>query len=119
MLTDARQAISDAVTESGLACSPYAPGTLVTPAAFVDVVTVAYDEGVGWFCAPGQSEIQLVTVDQRNDSAAALAGLEDRVRSIVGAVQDLGVTVLSVASGSVEIGGQTLPAVTYTLRAHI
>lgn len=120
MLTAARQALADAVTGTGLTCSAYPPDSIVTPSAFIDVATVAYQDAAGWFCSPGDATFQVVTIDQRNDISSAVKYLEERVPGVVTAIHDIGgATVTAIASGSVEVGGQTLPAVTYSITAQV
>ena len=118
-ITGARQALAHAVSGAGIDCTAYPPDALTPPAAYVDSVAVDYSSGAGWsFCAQGLASASVVAVAQRNDRAGSTAGLEDRVPAILQALADLdGVRVLSVESGSAEIGGSTLPAVITTCLA--
>lgn len=120
-ITDARQALSAAVTAAGIECTPYPPDSLIAPAAFVDAVSVDYSAGAGYsFCASGQATAQIVASAPRNDRAGSMKQLEDLIPGIVAALEGLeGVRVLAVESGTVEVGTSTLPAVLYTAQFHI
>lgn len=121
-LDEARKALADAVTTTGFSCSPYPPDTVATPAAYVDAVSVVYEGAVAaWgFCKPGSGTFQIITVDQRNDSPSALKSLESHITGIMAALQALpGVQVANITSGQTDLGGQTLPAVVYTVQAGI
>ena len=118
-LGEARQAVADAVTSTGLVCTPYPAEAPSLPAAFVDQAIVGYENGQGWFCAPGAVEMTLVTVDQRNDVAASISDLEGYMESIVAALVAIGAPPTTVTSGTVEVGGQSLPSVTYSIRTQM
>lgn len=119
-MREARVAVAEAVEGTGLPCSPYPPDTVAPPVAFLDTMVLSYEASDNaWYCAPGAASLQLTMLEQRNDTGSAIAALEDRVPGVVDAVTRLGVSVISVSSGSVEVGGQSLPAVTFTLQAHL
>lgn len=114
-LTDARQALADAVSNAGLDCTPYPPDALAPPAAYVDTLAVDYSNGAGWsFCAQGLANATVVAVGQRNDRAGSTQSLEDLIPAVLAGFQAVdGLRVLSVESGSSEIGGTAMPAVIY------
>lgn len=115
-LTDAREVLANAVSLAGLECTPYAPDSLSPPAAFVDTVTIDYDLAQS-FCMDGLATASVVACAQRNDRAGAMFGLESLVPVIVGGLVGVdGVRVLSVDSGSTEIGGASLPAVIFSVQ---
>ena len=56
---------------------------------------------------------------QRNDVASALQWLEQQTDVIATAIEQTGARVAAIASGTVNMGGQDLPAVTYTVNAAV
>jgi len=115
-LTDAREVLANAVSISGLDCTPYAPDALAPPAAFVDTVSVDYDTSQS-FCMDGLATATIVACAQRNDRAGSTFALESLVPTIIGGLVDVdGVRVLSVDSGSTDVGGTSLPAVILTVQ---
>jgi hypothetical protein len=116
-VTDARQALADAVTAAGIDCTPWPPDALAPPAAFVDSVNIDYSTGNGFsFCANGLAVAQVTTCGQRNDKAGATQYLEDLIPKIIENIDGIdGVRVTGVDSGSANIAGADLPAVVYQI----
>ncbi len=120
-LTGARRALADAVTSAGIECSPYPPDSLAAPAAYVDAVAVDYSAGAGYsFCATGSATARVVAVAPRHDTAGSIQHLEDLAPGILRALEAVpGVRVTGVESGTVEVNGNGLPAVLFTVQFHI
>ena len=118
-VSDARQTLATAVSAAGLTTLPYPPDNPSPPLAFVDDVAVDFTGGSGngaFFCLPGQAVATIVQVAQRNDRPGAMAYLEGLMPGTLQALNDIGgIRVLAVASGQLNVGGQDLPAVTYTV----
>lgn len=113
-ITEARQALAEAVSTTGIQCLPYAPEAVSETVAFVDTIQVDYTLGAS-FCL-GQASGQLLTVGLRHDKAGSTIILEELVPSIVRAVEAIdGVRVMAVESGSVEFAGTVFPAILYSL----
>jgi hypothetical protein len=118
-LTDARKQLSDAVTGAGIECAPYPPDN-ANPSptqAFVDTLSVDFSTGSGWsFCYSGMAEAVVVTCAQRHDKAGGTRTLEDKIPGTLQALEGIqGVRVMNVQSGTVQITGQDLPAVLYSI----
>lgn len=114
-ITDARRAIAQAVSSTGLACQEYPMDNMTLPAAFLNSANVAYDVLAWSFCANGVGTFEVVTLAQRNDMPSGLAWLEQRIPVIAEALETIGVRISGIESGTVSMGGQDLPAVTYTV----
>lgn len=116
-LTEARIAVAEAVTSAGIECTAYAPESLNPPAAFVDSLNVDLTTGIGLsFCLSGMATGQIVTVAQRNDRAGATQYLEDLAKPIIEALDGVdGLRVTAADSGTVEVAGQSLPSVVYSI----
>jgi len=116
-ITEARTLIAGAVSSAGVECSPYAPDSLIAPAAYVEGVDVDYT-GTGWtFCGTGTAQARVVACAQRNDRAGGMQMLEDLAPGVMTALEAVdGVRVMSVGSGEADIGGQTLPAIMWTVQ---
>lgn len=118
-LARARDALATAVSSTGLACEPYPPDSTIAPSAWIDSISVDYANGAS-FCGPGDGEAVIIAVGQRNDRAGSLASLEDSVPDIALALEGIdGVRVSTIQSGGAEVGGQTLPAVLFTVIFHL
>ena len=117
-LTDARRFLADAVTGAGLECLPYPPDSTMPPVAFVDTITVDLETGSGWsFCLSGSATATITSCAQRNDKAGSTRGLEDFIAPALDALGQIpGVRVITIQSGSADIGGSELPAVVYTVQ---
>ena len=116
-ITEARQALADAVTAVGIDCEPYPPDSITPPAAWVAGVAVDFAAGAGFsFCESGLASASIVAVKERNDRAGATQNLEDKIAPVnSGNTASGGVRVVDVQSGATEIAGQSLPAVTWSL----
>jgi hypothetical protein len=118
-LDEARQALSEAVSGSGLACLPYPPENPSPPLAFVDDISVDFTGGAfgtGYFCLPGSATATIVTLAQRHDRTASMQFLEGKMPAILSALSAIpGLRILAAGSGQMNVGGQDLPALTYTV----
>jgi hypothetical protein len=113
----ARVAIAQAVQSAGLECAPYAPDAPVPPCGFVDDVEAAFLDS---FCGAAQAEFQLVLVEQRNDRAEGLANLEAVLPSVLQQLTVVpGIYVTFLKTGTTQIGGLEMPAVSITVRADL
>ena len=118
-VADARQVLASAVTAAGLETLPYPPDNPSPPIAFVDDVAVDFTGGTGsgaYFCLPGSALATVVQIAQRNDRPGAMAYLEGLMPSVLVALNEIeGLRVMAAQSGQLNVGGQDLPAVTYTV----
>jgi hypothetical protein len=117
-LQEAREALAFAVSDAGLTCLPYPPENPSPPLGFVDDLAMDFTGGGGFgtFCLPGSATATIVTIALRNDRAGAMQYLEGLIGPILEALYAIqGVRVVSAGSGQMSVGGQDLPAVTYTV----
>lgn len=113
-LRDVRQALADAVGD----CLPYPPDSIVAPMAWIDTLTVDFEQPLAM--GGGRGEAVIVAAGQRNDRVAALEALEGDAPGILDALESVpGLRVTSLQSGRIEVGNQTLPAVMYTTDFHL
>lgn len=119
-LGEARQELANIVTAAGLHCEAYPPDAIVAPLAFVDDIGVDFTGGTGgggFFCLPGAAVATIVTLAQRNDRPGSMAYLEGLSAGVIeGLYTRGGIRVLSAASGQLNVGGQDLPSITYTVQ---
>jgi hypothetical protein len=118
-IQEAREALATSVSDAGLKCLAYPPENPSPPIAFVDDLSVDFTGGVamGTFCLPGAATATIVTIALRNDRAGAMQYLEGLIGPILDALYSIqGVRIASASSGQLNIGGQDLPAVTYTVQ---
>lgn len=114
----ARELLAGAVTAAGIRCDPYPPETVVAPAAWIDSLTIDYQNGAS-FSLPGRGEAVIIAAGQRNDRSGASRQLEELVPGTVAALEGVeGVLVTQVQSGRAEVNNQVLPAVLYTAQFH-
>jgi hypothetical protein len=113
-----RQALADAVTGAGLTCEPYPADNPSLPSAFIDQLIVDYSSGsAASYCNSGQATATVVTAAQRNDRAGSTALLEDLVPAVLGAFDGMaGLQVASWQSGSINLAGNEVPGLVYTVR---
>lgn len=99
-------------------CLPYPPDSVVAPMAWIDTLTVDFEQPLSM--GGGRGEAVIVAAGQRNDRVAALEALEGDAPGILDALESVPwLRVTSLQSGRIEVGQQTLPAVLYTTDFHL
>lgn len=118
-LGEAREQLAAAASTSAVPVHPYPPDAVSAPCGWVDAVQADYQQA-GSFCLPALVTCQVVLVGQRHDRPGTTAILEARIQPTVDALTDIpGVLVTGVESGSADIGGESVPAVTFNLQFHL
>ena len=114
----ARQAVADAVTAAGLPCAAYAPDAPTLPAAWVDMVSVAYDTGAEWatYCRSGVATLSVVTAAMRNDQQASGQDLEGLPPMVDDNLSAAGASLQSWQTGLIDVNGQSVPALIYKIQ---
>ena len=112
VFSDIRNDVAAAVS-TVTPCQPYPPDTLAPPLAWVDAFQTDV-AGNQTFCDLGNVSGSVVVVNTRNDTASGMQQLEDQIPEIIKALEDADFSVTGVQSGTADIGGMTLLAITYS-----